>query len=76
MKGLVGLQGSSVGSGDDNSSLKAFLAAATCCSVFFAVFFRETAMLGFRLVIDLGDSKEEGSSLDLDLEEVVLEALF
>lgn len=67
--GLVGLQGSLGGTGDDTLSLQAVPALVTYCTLFLAVLFGETGMLT-RLVFDLDDNKEEGNSL------VELEALF
>lgn len=72
----MGLQGSLGGTGDDTLSLQAFPALVTYCTLFLAARFGETGMLASRLVFDLCDNKEEGNSLDLDLEEVELEALF
>lgn len=68
----MGLQGSLGGRGD--SSIKAFLAVDTLYSLFFAALLGDTGV--FCSVIDFGDSKGEGSSLDLDLEEAVVEDLF
>lgn len=76
LEGLVGLQGSLGGRGDGSFSIKAFLAVANLCSLFFSVFLGNTGMWGLRLVTDFGDSKGEGNSLDLDLEEAAEEDLF
>lgn len=66
----MGLQGSLGDRGD--SSIKAFL--AVLYSLFFAVRLGDCGVL--RLVVNFGDSKGEGSSLDLDFEEAAVEDLF
>lgn len=72
LEGLVGLQGSLGGKGEDGFSVKAFLAIAV---LFFTVFLGDTGTLGLRLVIDFGDSKGEGNCLDLDFKEATEEDL-
>lgn len=72
LEGLVGLQGSLGGKGDERFSVKAFLAVATLCSLLFAVLLGVTGTLGLCLVIDFGDSKLEGNFLDLDLKEAAV----
>lgn len=70
----MGLQASWDGEKGGGASIKASLVVVATFSLFFGIFLG--GMLVSRFVIDLGDSKGEGSFLGLDLEEAAVEDFF
>ncbi len=76
LKGLLGLRGSLADRGDNISLIKTSPSDAASFSCFFTVFLETPGELALRFVIDFGESKGEGSFLDLDLGEAAVEELF